>query len=154
MDQCGMVDFNHGVLHVRRAKAGSAHDFMACPNNRLKFTPPPLPTKFARPIPIHAKKVFSSSHAQNWFESQIFKYFDDIVNHCGYACNTSSISRGRWFEPGRPRRLHRQGSSAPKATPAKRTKPKSLRGGHLVSSAVRSIPDLFRPTTTPMTMIV
>src|SRR5258708_14331667 len=39
---------------------------------------------------------------KNWLSTRIFKFFDDIVDHCYYAWNTSSI---RSFDPT-ARRLH------------------------------------------------
>jgi hypothetical protein len=32
---------------------------------------------------------------QNWLSNRIFKSFDDIVDHCCYAWNTLTISRGK-----------------------------------------------------------
>jgi hypothetical protein len=47
---------------------------------------------------------------QNWLSNRIFKSFDDIVDHCCYACNTlidqpwkiMSVARRDWAAAGHP----------------------------------------------------
>ena len=78
----------HAILIFDQAGWHGAKSLKTPPNVSLMPLPPRSPE-------LNPQENIWQFMRANWLSNRVFKSYDDIVDHCCYAWNTSSISPGR-----------------------------------------------------------